>query len=63
MPGSMISKPPAKALSASSQFSFDDGFLMKKLYPAGIYNRLHYNGGFGIKMPWDKPNMPITILK
>mgnify|MGYP007019748515 FL=1 len=106
-PGPMFSKPPAKGLSASSQFSVGDGFLMKKfIYPAGIYQPIHedskayyyappgeqigvmdtgmnlgtqggiywekgqssprkvyFTGNFGIKLPWDKADMPVQIIR
>ena len=106
-PGPIYTKPPAKSISASSDFSFGDGFLIKKfIYPAGVYQPIHedskahyyappgeqirvkdtgmnlgtqggiywekgleaprkvyFTGNFGIKLPWDKHDMPIIIRR
>jgi len=41
-PGPLSSKPPAKAVVADSEFSFGDGFIVKKfIYPAGTYRPIY----------------------
>lgn len=106
-PGPIFTKPPAKSVSASSDFSVGDGIIMKKfIYPGGVYQpvyedskahyyappgeqirvkdtgmnlgtqggiywekgmesprKVYFTGNFGIKLPWDKPDMPITITR
>lgn len=106
-PGPIVTTPPAKSVTASSEFSVGDGILMKKfIYPAGVYTPVHedskahyyappgeqirvqdtgmnlgtqggiywekglnspqkvyFTGNFGIKLPWEKQGMPITIKK
>ena len=106
-PGPLFSKPPAKGLSAASEFSVGDGVLMKKfVYPAGIYQPIHedskahyyappgeqigvkdtgmslgtqggiywekglpaprkvyFTGNFGIKLAWDKADMPVSMIR
>jgi hypothetical protein len=41
-PGPIVTTPPAKSVSASSEFSIGDGIMMKKfIYPAGVYTPVH----------------------
>jgi hypothetical protein len=104
-PRPVYTKPPAKIIHATSDFSIGDGFFMKKfIYPSGVYQPIHedekahyfappgeqirvkdtgmnlgtqggiywekglpspkkvyFTGNFGIKLPWNKSDMPITI--
>lgn len=106
-PGPIFTKPPAKTITASTEFSVGDGIIIKKfIYPAGVYQpvsedskahyfappgeqirvkdtgmnlgsqggiywekglesprKVYFTGNFGIKLPWDKTDMPITITR